>query len=60
MLNGNSKKNIVMTEAQKRRLKEQKLRNFRLYTHTKGLRGQDICLKIEDNKKNKIRKSNIK
>ena len=51
MLNGNSKKNIVMTEAQKRRLKEQKLRNFRLYTHTKGLRGQDICLKIEDNKK---------
>ena len=43
-----------MTEAQKRRLKEQKLRNFRLYTHTKGLRGQDICLKIEDNKK-KIR-----
>ena len=51
MLNGNSKKNIVMTEAQKKGLKEQKLRNFRLYTHTKGLRGQDICLKIEDNKK---------
>ena len=40
-----------MTEAQKKGLKEQKLRNFRLYTHTKGLRGQDICLKIEDNKK---------
>ena len=40
-----------MTEAQKRRLKEQKLRNFRLYTHTKGLRGQDICFKIEEDKK---------
>ena len=49
-MNSPSKISIVLTEFQKRKLKEKKLRNFRLWTHQKNLKGQNICNKIDDNK----------
>ena len=39
-----------MTEGQKERLKEKKLRNFRLWVNKENLKGQNIIYKINDDK----------
>ena len=50
MTNPNNKISILMTEGQKERLKEKKLRNFRLWVNKENLKGQNIIYKINDDK----------
>ena len=51
MNNQNFKSNILKSDFQKKNLKGKKLYDFRLWTQQQNLKGHDICISVEHNKK---------